>query len=134
MARLMSGMGIPGRPLFAVASVCSCRARFVGDVAQRGLAGVAEARDEFVIGGDRVLGALQRAECDGLVEQRLGDVLAQRGLAGVAVACDELVIDGDRVLGALQRAECDGLVEQRLGEVLAQRGVAGVAKRATSSS
>ena len=68
--------------------------------------------------------AIELAERDALVVERLGDLLAQCRLARVLEARDQRVVDRDRLFQAIELAEPEALVEERLGELLAQRRLA----------
>ena len=55
--------------------------RVGGLLAKRRLGRVAEPRDELIVNGDLLLGAVKLSERDALVDQRPGDRLAQRRLS-----------------------------------------------------
>ena len=83
----------------------------------------AEAGQQLVVDGDRVLAAVERAEPEPLVDERLGDLFAQRQLGRRAEAGQQIVVDGDRVLAAVERAERDPLVDKCCGLPVSMVGV-----------
>jgi hypothetical protein len=85
-----------------------------GDLfAQRRLGCCAEAGQHVVIGGNRVLAAVEHGEGDPLVDERLGDLFAQRQLGCCVEAGQHVVIGGNRILAAVERGEGDPLVDER---------------------
>jgi len=92
------------------------------------LGGGAEAGQQIVVDGNRLLAAAKRAEPDSLVAERPGDLFAQCRLGGGAEAGEQIVVDGNLLLATAELAERDPLVDERPGDLFAQCRLGGGAE------